>query len=51
MVFAATPAAAAKEIEAMAYWFAREMVENVNTLARAHGLTRRPSTGTTGAPA
>lgn len=41
VVFAPTPEDGGREIERWAFWFAREMVENVNALARAHGLTRR----------
>lgn len=40
--FAPTPALASRDVERWAFWFARELVETVNTLARAHGLTRRP---------
>jgi ERCC4-type nuclease len=39
--FALTPAAAALEIEAWVFWFARELVESVNDLARGAGLTLR----------
>jgi ERCC4-type nuclease len=42
-VFAATPEDGGRQIERWAYWFAREMVETVNTLARDNGLTRRES--------
>ena len=38
--FAESPSHAAREVERWAYYFAREQVETVNTLARAHGLTR-----------
>ena len=41
--FAPTPAAASLQIESWAYWFARELVEAANDLARAPGLTRHPS--------
>ena len=41
VVFVSDPTAAAKEIESWAYWFARELVESANTLARGNGLTRR----------
>jgi ERCC4-type nuclease len=40
VVFAPSPADAGRQVESWAFWFARELVENVNTLARAHGLTR-----------
>lgn len=43
VVFALDATAAAKEIEAWAFWFAREVVEAANTLARGNGLTRRAS--------
>jgi ERCC4-type nuclease len=39
--FAETPAAASLLVESWAWWFSREMIESVNDLARAHGLTRR----------
>lgn len=41
VVFSPAPADAAREIESWAFWFARELVESVNDIARAHGLTRR----------
>jgi DNA excision repair protein ERCC-4 len=41
VVFALDATAAAKEVEAWTYWFARELVESANTLARGNGLTRR----------
>lgn len=37
--FADSPALAGQEIERWAFWFARELIEGVNALARAHGLT------------
>ena len=40
VVFALDAPAAAKEIESWAFWFARELVEAANTLARGNGLTR-----------
>jgi ERCC4-type nuclease len=40
VVFAPSPEEAARKIESWAYWFAREQVECVNTIARAVGLTR-----------
>jgi ERCC4-type nuclease len=42
-VFAATPDDGGRQIERWAYWFARELVEVTNTLARDNGLTRRAS--------
>lgn len=41
VVFAADARDAALLIESWAFWFAREMVEGVNDVARAHGLTQR----------
>jgi ERCC4-type nuclease len=41
--FAPTAAAASLQIESWIYWFARELVEAVNDLARANGLTRAPA--------
>jgi ERCC4-type nuclease len=41
VVFEAEPLSAACRIERWVYWFAREQVDVVNELARAHGLTRR----------
>ena len=38
--FAESASLAAREVERWAFYFAREQVETVNTLARAHGLTR-----------
>ena len=49
VVFAADPPAAAKEIESWAYWFAREIVEAVNDLARANNLPPRPRSQEPGA--
>ena len=40
VVFAPDAPAAAQEVEAWSYWFAREVVEAANTLARGNGLTR-----------
>jgi ERCC4-type nuclease len=40
VVFATTPALAGQQIESWAWWFGRELVEVVNGLARAAGLTR-----------
>jgi DNA excision repair protein ERCC-4 len=41
VVFRLTPELAARQIESWAFWFAREMVETVNDLARAeHGVRR-----------
>lgn len=45
VVFCPTPEAAGQRIESWAYWFARDLVESANSLARAHGLTRRASGG------
>lgn len=39
VVFSPSPADAGRQIESWAYWFARELVEVVNTLARDNGLT------------
>jgi ERCC4-type nuclease len=39
VVFADTPEEAAKRIESWVYWYAREMVEQVNQLTRSLGLT------------
>ena len=39
VVFAPDEAAAGKEVESWAYWFAREIVETVNELARGTGAT------------
>jgi ERCC4-type nuclease len=36
VVFRATPELAARQIESWAFWFAREMIETVNDLWRAH---------------
>ena len=41
VVFAPTPGAAGRELEAWVFWFAREIVESANELARGAGLTRR----------
>lgn len=46
VVFAATPSEAGTEIESWVFWFARELVENVNVIARAHGLTQRATAAT-----
>jgi len=43
VVFAPSPEEAARRIEEWAFWFARELVETCNTLARCNGLTRTPS--------
>ncbi len=40
VVFAPDAAAAGREIEAWAFWFAREIVEAANELARGCGLTK-----------
>lgn len=40
VVFAPSPEDAARKIESWAYWFAREQVERVNTIARSVGLTK-----------
>jgi ERCC4-type nuclease len=40
VVFEPTPASAAFRVECWAFWFARELVEQVNDVARGHGLTR-----------
>lgn len=39
VVFCPSPKEAGSKIEAWAFWFARELVENVNDLARASGVT------------
>ena len=44
VVFTPEPTAAASRIEGWAFWFAREQVEAVNTMARAYGLTQRART-------
>jgi ERCC4-type nuclease len=44
VVFSPSPVEAARRIVSWAFWFARELVEATNELARAHGLTRRTST-------
>jgi DNA excision repair protein ERCC-4 len=44
VVFAPTPDDGGRQIERWAYWFARELVEAANILARDNGLTRRPVT-------
>ena len=49
VVFEATPEAGGFRIEAWAFWFARELIETVNTLARANGLTQRAVTSATAA--
>ena len=36
VVFCADETAAAEQVEVWAYWFAREVLETVNDLARAH---------------
>ena len=41
VTFAPTPEEAARLVESWVFWFAREIVEAANTLARSHGLTRR----------
>jgi DNA excision repair protein ERCC-4 len=41
VVFASTPEEAGRKIESWTYWCARELVLNVNVLARAAGLTCR----------
>jgi DNA excision repair protein ERCC-4 len=41
VVFAPTPEEAGRLVESWAFWFAREMVEGANALARGHGLTKR----------
>jgi DNA excision repair protein ERCC-4 len=41
VVFSPSPDEAGREIERWAFWCARELVESVNDLARAHGLSRR----------
>jgi len=40
VVFATSPEEAGRRIEAWAFWYARELVENVNDLARACGVTQ-----------
>jgi DNA excision repair protein ERCC-4 len=46
VVFAPSQEDGGRQVEMWAYWCARELVESVNELARAHGLTRRaPSDG------
>ena len=40
-IFSSSPDDAGREIERWAFWCARELVESVNDLARAHGLTQR----------
>lgn len=42
VVFAPTAEEAARDVERWAFWFAREIIEATNSLARAHVLTRRP---------
>ena len=46
VVFSATPALAARQVELWAHWFAREIVEATNELARGSGLTRRKGAAT-----
>lgn len=40
VVFATTQVEGARRIESRAYWFAREQIEYVNSIARATGLTK-----------
>lgn len=44
VVFSPTPADAARHVETWAFWFARELVENVNALLRAQRNTRKETT-------
>jgi ERCC4-type nuclease len=41
VAFAPTADDAARLVESWAFWFARELIETVNALARGHGLTQR----------
>jgi ERCC4-type nuclease len=41
VAYAPTPEAAGLQVESWAYWFARELVQSANTLARRAGLTTR----------
>lgn len=43
VLFCATPGAAARQVESWAFWYARELVENVNAILRAHGGTVKKS--------
>ncbi|MDZ4345944.1 MAG: hypothetical protein U1E51_26320 [Candidatus Binatia bacterium] len=45
VVFIPTPEEAALKIEEWIYWFARQMVEEANTLARDNGLTQPAANG------
>lgn len=51
VVFAPSQEDGGRLVETWAYWFAREMIESVNALARAHGLTRRLTPRDAPAPA
>lgn len=41
VIFCPSPEEAGRKIEAWAFWYARELVENANSLARACGVTQR----------
>ncbi len=51
VVFDPSPESAARRIESWAYYVAREVVQDANTMARANGLTKRQGTAQNNDPA
>jgi hypothetical protein len=50
VMFSPSPEEAGRKIESWAFWFARELVENVNDLARAAGVTAKAASPLAASP-